>query len=96
MVTDKTYVLYLRQEWGKGILLGAGKNPSTLYQNALNPQTAEKNNKSLILKWLTLVETNLDDVEKKDLHYAFMCNPQTKFSYPIKDLTLCIKLIKEY
>ena len=96
MVADKTYVLYLRQEYGKGILLGACKNPAILYQNALNPQTAEAKHKSLILKWLTLVEVNLDEVEKKDLNYAFMCNPLTKFSYQIEDLTLHIKLIKQY
>jgi len=62
----------------------------------LNPQTAEKSNKSLILNWLTRVNANLNEQEQKDLDYAFMCNPLTEFSYNIKDLTLYIKEIKEY
>ena len=31
-----------------------------LYQNVLNPQTANKSNKSLILNWLTRVNANLN------------------------------------
>jgi hypothetical protein len=45
---------------------------------------------------LTRVEANLNEQEQKDLDYAFMCNPLTEFSYPIKDLTLYIKKIKIY
>jgi hypothetical protein len=96
MDADTTYVLYLCQELEKPIILGVGNDSTNLYQNALNPQTAEKSNKSLILNWLTRVEANLNEQEKKDLDYAFMCNPLTEFSYNIKDLTLYIKEIKEY
>jgi hypothetical protein len=96
MAADTTYVLYLCQELEKPIILGVGNDPTNLYQNALNPQTAEKSNKSLILNWLTRVEANLNEQEQKDLDYAFMCNPLTEFSYPIKDLTLYIKKIKIY
>jgi len=96
MDADTTYVLYLCQELEKPIILGVCNDPTKLYQNALNPQTAEKSNKSLILNWLTRVEANLNEQEQKDLDYAFMCNPLTEFSYPIKDLTLYIKKIKVY
>ena len=92
------YALYLSQDdqVKNTIFLGISNDPEKLYINALNPQTAYKKHKSLILKWLTLVETELDDVEKRDLDYAFICNPLTQFSYPIKDLTLYIKKIKVY
>jgi hypothetical protein len=95
-----TYVLYLCQEWrqesNKPIILGVGNDPTKLYQNALNPQTAEKSNKSLILKWLTHVETKLDEQEQREMDYAFTKNPQTEFSYSIKEMTLYMKKIKEY
>ncbi len=93
------YALYLIQEDDhvkNTIFLGISNDPENLYINALNPQTADKKGKSLILKWLTLVETELDDVEKRDLDYAFICNPLTEFSYSIKDLTLYITKIKVY
>ena len=92
------YSLYLSEhnQIKKKIFLGLSDDPTKLYINGLNPQTAYKKHISLILKWLTLVETELDDIEKKDMDYAFMCNPLTQFSYPIKDLTLYIKLIKVY
>jgi hypothetical protein len=92
------YALYLSQdnELENIIFLGIGNDPRKLYQNALNPQTAEKNNKSLILKWLTRVEANLNEQEQREMEYAFMSNPQSEFSYRIRDLTLYIKLIKRY
>ena len=98
MATDKmtTYVLYLCQDLEKPILLGASNNPVQLYQNALNPQTAEKNAKSLILNWLTRVEANLNEQEQREMDYAFMSNPLTEFSYKIRDLTLYIQIIKVY
>ena len=96
MDADTTYVLYLCQELEKPIILGVGNDSTNLYQNALNPQTAEKSNKSLILNWLTRVEANLNEQEQRDLDYAFMSNLLTEFSYNIRDLTLCIKNIKEY
>jgi hypothetical protein len=96
MVEYTTYVLYLCQELEKPILLGVGDNPTKLYQNALNPQTAEKSNKSLILNWLTRVDANLNEQEQRDMDYAFTTNPLTEFSYNIRDLTLYIKKIKVY
>lgn len=92
------YALYLSQDdqVKDTIFLGLSDNPAKLYIDALNPQFVYKKHTSLITKWLTLVETELDDVEKKDMDYAFMCNPLTEFSYPIKDLTLYIKKIKVY
>jgi hypothetical protein len=98
MALDKptTYVLYLCQELEKPILLGVGNDPTELYQNALNPQTADKKDKSLILNWLTRVNANLNEQEQRDMDYAFMCNPLTEFSYNIRDLTLYIKKIKVY
>jgi hypothetical protein len=76
------------------IFLGLSDDPAKLYVDGLNPQTAYKKHKSIILKWLTLVETELDDLEKKDMEYAFTCNPLTEFHYPIKDMTLYIIKIK--
>ena len=96
MAVYTTYVLYLCKELEKPMLLGVGDDPTKLYQNALNPQTAEKSNKSLILNWLTRVDANLNEQEQRDMDYAFMSNPLTEFSYNIRDLTLCIKNIKEY
>ena len=97
-MAESMYALYLSQDdqVKNTIFLGISNDPENLYINALNPQMVEKNSKSLILKWLTLVETKLDDVEKRDLDYAFMSNPQTEFSYSIKDMTLYIKKIKVY
>ena len=93
------YLLYLSQNnqiVENTIFLGISSDPVELYQNALNPQTADKNSKSLILKWLTRVEANLNEQEQREMEYAFTNNPQTEFSYPIKDLTLYITLVKRY
>ena len=92
------YALYLSQDnqLETTIFLGIGNDPRKLYLNALNPHMAEKNKKSLIIKWLTRVDTNLNEQEQREMEYAFMFNPQTEFSYRIKDLTLYIKLIKKY
>jgi len=98
MALDKptTYVLYLCQELEKPILLGVGNDPIELYQNALNPQTADKKDKSLILNWLTHVEANFTEQEQRDMDYEFTKNTLTEFSYKIQDLTLYIKLIQKY
>jgi len=92
------YALYLSQDdqVKDTIFLGLSDNPARLYIDGLNPQLIYKNHISLVTKWLTLVETELDHVEKKDMDYAFMCNPLTEFSYPIKDLTLYIKKIRQF
>jgi hypothetical protein len=92
----ETYVLYLCQDMEKPILLGVSNDPLQLYQNALNPQTADKKDKSLILNWLTRVESNLNEQEQRDMDYAFTMNPLTDFSYTIRDLTLYIKQINQY
>ena len=92
------YALYLTQDdqVKNTIFLGISHNPARLYINALNPQNADIKTKSLILKWLTRVEANLNEQEQRDLEYAFMRNPLTEFSYQIRDLTLNIKKIKVY
>jgi len=80
----------------KPILLGVSNDPLKLYENALNPQTADKKDKSLILNWLIRVESNLNEQEQRDMDYAFTMNPLTDFSYTIRDLTLYIKQINQY
>ena len=92
------YALYLSQDdqVKDTIFLGLSDNPAILYIDGLNPRLIYKNHISLVTKWLNLVETELDHVEKKDMDYAFMCNPLTEFSYPIKDLTLYIKKIRQF
>ena len=93
------YALYLIQEDDhvkNTIFLGISNDPENLYINALNPQMADKKDKSLILKWLTRVEANLNEQEQREMDYAFTKNPQTEFSYSIKDMTLYIKKIKVY
>ena len=87
------YVLYLIQsnDVEKLIFLGAGENPAKLYQHSLNPQTATKEIKSLILKWLVCVDANLNEQEQREMDYAFMQNPEKEFSYSIRDMTLVIK-----
>ena len=97
-MSKSMYALYLSQDdqVKDTILLGISNDPEKLYINALNPQTADKKDKSLILKWLTQVEAKLDEQEQKEMDYAFMKNPETEFSYSIRDLTLYIKKIKVY
>ena len=93
------YALYLIQEDDhvkNTIFLGISNDPENLYINALNPQTADKKDKSLILKWLTRVEANLNEQEQREMEYAFTKNPGTEFSYSIKDMTLYINKIKVY
>ena len=90
------YVLFLSQDKNVDttLFLGVGEDPAKLFVNALNPNNLEK--KSLLFKWLILVESHLDETEKKDLEYAFMRNPENEFSYAIKDMTLCIKRITNW
>jgi hypothetical protein len=98
-MAESMYALYLIQEDDhvkNTIFLGISNDPENLYINALNPQTAEKKDKSLILKWLTQVEAKLNEQEQREMDYAFMSNPQTEFSYSIKDMTLYITKIKVY
>ena len=94
-----SYVLYFNTEIdyeNTTILLGSCDDPIKLYRNALNIETIDEDKKKYLLKWLILVEENLDKVEKKDLEYAFMQNPETEFSYKIKEMELNIKLIKKF
>jgi nitrous oxide reductase len=93
-----TYLLYLTNEYNLEdiIFLGSGDDPAKLFVNALDYENTDIDKRSVILKWHFLVEGNLDEVEKKDLKYAFMCNPETEFSYPIKDMILYIKQINKF
>ena len=92
------YVMYLSQDdqLETTIFLGISNDPGKLYLNALNPQTANRENKSLILKWLIRVEANINEQEQREMDYAFMHNPETEISYRIKDMTLYIKRIQRY
>jgi hypothetical protein len=80
----------------KTIYLGSCYDPDKLYRNALNIETIDEDKKNYLLKWLLLVEENLDNVDKKNMEYAFMKNPETEFSYEIKDMELNIKLIHQF
>ena len=90
------YLLYLSLDKNVDttLFLGVGENPAELFVNALNPNNLENYKKSLLFKWLILVESQLDETEKKDLEYAFMYNPETEFSYNIKNMTLYIKKVR--
>ena len=95
------YILFLSQDKNidNTLFLGVGENPAELFVNALNPNNLKDlkdYKKSLLFKWLILVESHLDETEKKDLEYAFMRNPENEFSYAIKDMTLCIKRITNW
>jgi hypothetical protein len=99
-----TYILYFNIEIEyekteyekKTIYLGSCNDPVKLYRNALNLETIDPDKKKYLLKWLMLVEENLDKVERKDMEYAFMQNPETEFSYEIKDMELNIKSIRKF
>jgi hypothetical protein len=90
------YILYLSQDnqLDKTVFLGAGDDPATLYQNALNPQTAERKNKSLILRWLVRVEANLGVMEQRDMDHTFMRTPIVEGCYSIEGMTLHMKHIR--
>lgn len=92
-----TYVLYLIDGYNmeKAIFLGVCHNPIKLYYDSLNIENIINKNRPILSKWLNLVEENLDANEIKDLEYAFMYNPETEFSYPIKDMELVIKKVKQ-
>jgi len=92
------YLLYLSLDKNVDttLFLGVGENPAELFVNALNPNNLKDYKKSLLFKWLILVESQLDETEKKDLEYAFMYNPENEFSYTIKDMTLYIKKITNW
>lgn len=89
------YILYI-SEMNKIVNLGIGDDKSTLYVNALNPDTADEKGKTLILKWLNLVKVNLSDIKKKEMDYSFMHTPFIEGCYCINDLTLYIKKVQEY
>ena len=99
MAIINTYLLYFKVDidYEKTIIyLGSCDDPVNLYRNALNIETINEDKKKHLLKWLLLVEENLDKVERKDMEYAFMQNPETEFSYEIKDMELIIKLINKF
>ena len=93
-----TYLLYISENDAleKTIFLGAGEDPIKLYNNALNPQTAIKSIKSLILKWLGRIDSNLNEQEQREMDYAFTRNPETEFSYSINGMTLYLKKIRKF
>ena len=80
----------------KKILLGASEDSCKLYMNVMKSNNIGINNRLMLFKWLSLVKDNLDAQERNDLEYAFINNPETKFSYSIKDMTLYIKQINKY
>ena len=98
IMAESMYALYLIQDDQdkNTIFLGISNDPENLYINALNPQTADKKDKSLILKWLIKVEANLNEQEQREMEYAFTKNPQTEFLYSINDMTLYMTKIKVY
>jgi hypothetical protein len=97
---NQTYVLYLVKEcnYDKNIVLflGSADDSSKLYMNGLNHTLAHEANRTDLLKWLLLVETELSEQEKKDLEYAFMYNPEMGFSYAIKEMSLHVKKINKF
>ena len=100
MSRDKkfTYVLYftINYDLEDIILLGTSTDPSKLFYNGLNSDIVNKETNPHVLKWLELVERNLDQQELHDLEYAFMYNPEKEFSYNIQNMTLHIKKIKNF
>jgi|688.fasta_scaffold737588_2 hypothetical protein len=96
--TDKfTYIMYLVEDSDieKLIYLGSCNDPVKLYYNSTNVDLFD-NEKPYLIKWLNLFEKNLDTQEKKDLEYAFMSNPETEFSYEIKNMRLVINKINQF
>ena len=99
MANKNIYVLYFKVEIDyekTTIFLAASNDPVKLYRNALNIKKIDEDKKKYLLKWLMLVEENLNETEKIEMEYAFMQNPETEFSYEIKDMELNIKLIKKF
>jgi len=99
MANKNIYVLYFNVEIDyekTTIFLAASNDPVKLYRNALNIKKIDEDKKKYLLKWLMLVEENLNETEKIEMEYAFMQNPETEFSYEIKDMKLNIKLIQKF
>lgn len=92
------YILYLssNDETRPIEFLGIGEDRVNLYKNALNPETADKNAKSLILKWLALVKTEMSEHKRREMDYAFMYTPFSEGYYSIEGLNLYMKKIREY
>ena len=92
------YLLYLSQDYvvKEIVFLGVGQDPSILYQNALNPEMTDKNNKYVVEKWLARVEDDLDERQRREMDHAFMYAPLLAGSYSIKGMTLHMKKISEY
>ena len=95
-----TYMLYFTvkhlQYDEETIHLGCCKDPIELYKKALDYNYIERENKTLVLTWANLVDTELSSDEKYDLEYAFMHNPEDYFSYSIKHMELHIKKINKF
>jgi len=98
-----TYVLYITEclnpydaNDNETIYLGSCQDPIKLYKNGLTVKNIELGNRGIVLRWLNLVEKELNYQEKYDLDYAFMHNPEDEFSYPIKNITLYIKKVNHF
>lgn len=91
------YLLYLSQSYSLDpILLGVGQNPITLYQNALNPEMTDKNNKYFVEKWLARVQNDISEKQRREMDHAFMYAPFISGSYSIKGMTLYMKKVFEF
>ena len=92
------YILYLSQDnqLDKTVFLGAGDDPATLYQNALNPEMTDKNNKYVVEKWLARVKNDISEKQRREMDHAFMYAPFIAGSYSIKGMTLYMKKVFEF
>jgi hypothetical protein len=92
------YLLYLSQDYlvKEIVFLGVGQEPSTLYQNALNPEMTDKNNKYFVEKWLARVKNDMSEKERREMDHTFMYAPFIAGSYSIKGMTLSMKKVFEY
>ena len=89
------YLLYL-SEMDNMVILGTGADRIRLYIDALNPEMAEENVKSLVLDWLARVKTEMSEHKRREMDYAFMNTPFIEGCYSIEGLSLYMKKIREY
>jgi len=92
------YLLYLSQDYvvKETIYLGVGQDPNILYQNALNPEMTDKNNKYVVEKWLARVQNDISEKQRREMDHAFMYAPFIAGSYSIKGMTLHMKKVFEF
>lgn len=92
------YLLYLSQDYvvKETFFLGVGEDPIKLYQNALNPEMVDKNNKYVVEKWVSRLENDISVKQRREMDYTFMYAPFIAGSYSIKGMTLHMKKVFEY